>query len=78
MALAAAKKRRDFLCLRNESCLLCSSDTGVRLFKRVRRGTAFATSAVNRRGQTAAGPTAAEQASTGNLDSVDEDEVSPA
>ena len=56
--------------------LLCSSDTGVRLFKRVRRGTAFAASAVNRRGQTAASPAAAKQASAGNLDDVDEEAVS--
>ena len=56
--------------------LLCSSDTGVRLFKRVRRGTVFAASAVNRRGQPAAGPAAAQQASAGNLDDFEEDAVS--
>ena len=47
----------------------------MRLFKRVRRGAAFAASAVNRRGQTVAGPAAAKQASAGNRGIVDEDTV---
>lgn len=48
----------------------------MRLFKRVRRGTAFAASAVNRRRETAAGPAAAQQASAGSLDDFDEEAVS--
>lgn len=47
----------------------------MRLFKRVRRGTAFAACAVNRRGQTAAGPAAAKQALAGNLDDLAEEAV---
>ena len=48
----------------------------MRLFERVRRGTAFVASTVNRRGQTAAGPAAAQQALAGYLDDFDDDAVS--
>ncbi|KAK9841841.1 hypothetical protein WJX81_006592 [Elliptochloris bilobata] len=49
------------------------SDTGVRLFKRVKLGTAFSASAVNRPGQPAAGAAPGRRTSAGDLDSDAED-----
>ncbi len=57
--------------------LLPYSGTGVRLFKRVKRGAAFAPSAINRRGAAAQDPLPATRLSERDMDSDAEETVPP-